>query len=125
MNAVYDKWVHTWNCRIHSDEKVPGYNNIVFRPYFTSKLKNAEATYESPYGTIVSSWKWEGSVFIWDIEIPSNSSGVLYVPKKDKIRTLSINGKSIDLNDLSIDPNYPEFWLYDKQVNGKYRIEME
>lgn len=125
MNAGYDEWFIRGIAGIQADEKAPGFKNIVFRPYFTSKLKNARASYESPYGTIVSSWKWEGKTFTWDVKIPANSSGVLFIPKFDQHQSIRINGKSIDNLDLSVDQQYPDFLVYSKITNGKYRVEVE
>ena len=124
MNAGFDEWFFKGIAGIHSDEAYPGFKKIVFRPYFTSKLKNAEATYESPYGTIGSKWKWEGKNYIWNIEIPPNSTGLLYIPKIDNYKSIRINGISINNMELIADQNYPGFWVYNKVTNGKYHIEV-
>jgi len=125
MNAGYDEWFIRGIAGIQADEKAPGFKNIVFCPYFTSKLKNAEASYESPFGTIVSNWKWEGESFSWNVEVPANASGVLYIPKFEHQKTIRINGKTIDSLDLSEDQKYPEFLVYNKITNGKFRVEVE
>jgi alpha-L-rhamnosidase len=125
MNAGYDEWFFRVIAGIHPNEKAPGFKNILFRPYFTSTLKHAGATYESPYGTIASNWKWEGDTFAWDVEIPDNSSGVLFIPEYDQHKTVRINGKTIDALDLSVDQQYPDFWVYNTINNGKFRVEVE
>lgn len=124
MNAGYDEWFFRGIAGIHSDEKLPGFKKVVFRPYFTSKLGNAKATYESPYGTIVSDWKREGKNFTWNIQIPSNSSGLLYIPKFTDSKAILINGVLVDKSDLLPDARYPDFWVYNKLTNGKFRIEV-
>jgi len=125
MNAGYDEWFFRGIAGIRPDEMAPGYKNIVLRPYLTSMLKNAKASYESPYGTIVSDWKWEGNTFVWDIEIPANSSCTLFIPKLNPQKAIRINGKTIDSMDLSEDKKFPEFLVYNKITNGKYRVEVE
>lgn len=125
MNAGYDEWFIRGIAGIRPDEMAPGYKNIVFRPHFTSMLKNAEATYESPYGTIASNWKWEENTFVWDIEIPANSRGIVFIPKFDKFKSIRIDGKTIDKADLAVDQQNPDFLVFSKIANGKFRIEVE
>jgi alpha-L-rhamnosidase len=121
MNAGYDEWFIRGIAGIHPDEKAPGYKNIIFRPYFTSKLKNAEATYESPYGTIASNWKWEGKTYLWEIQIPANSGADIYIPKLFEKQQVSVNGEEDDLN-LAEDAAYPGYSLYKSTGSGDYRI---
>ena len=121
MNSGYDEWFLRGIAGIHPDENGPGFKNIVLRPYFTLKLKNAEATYESPYGTIVSNWKWQGKTFKWEIEIPANSSADLYIPKLFGKSQIAINRNKESLN-LSEDPLYPGFYKSESLSSGKYSI---
>jgi len=125
MNAGYDEWFVRGIGGIHQDERVPGFKKIIFRPYFTSNLKNATATYESPYGRIVSVWKWEGSTFFWDIEIPANSTGLLYIPKPGEGKTIWINGEAVPFSALTTDAHYPGFLVYNKITNGNFRVELK
>ena len=39
-----------------------------------------DASYDSPYGTIVSRWKVEDGEFLWHVEIPANTTAVATVP---------------------------------------------
>ena len=124
MNAGFDEWFFRGIAGIHPDEKAPGYKNIVFRPYFTSKIKNAEGTYESPYGTIASNWKWENNGFQWYINIPANSSGTVYLPKAKNIKTVSVSGHTIPLSELMSESKYPGFFVLGQLKCGEYHIEL-
>jgi alpha-L-rhamnosidase len=121
MNAGYDEWFFRGIAGIHQDGKSAGFKNIVFRPYFTSKLTNASASYDSPYGTIESNWNWKDKSFIWNIKIPANSGANLYIPKLFDKQQVFINGQDKRLN-LSEDPAFPDFYLYKSVGNGGYHI---
>jgi alpha-L-rhamnosidase len=125
MNSGFDEWFFRGIAGIVPDENAPGFRKIIFRPYFTAQLKNAEATCESPYGTIASKWQWKGKSFIWNIQIPANTTAVVYIPNSGNKGSLLVNGKAIDSLDLSADPDYPDFWVYRKIENGANRIEIE
>ena len=121
MNAGYGEWFFRGIAGINPDEKAPGFKHIVFRPYFTSKLKHAGSTYESPYGTIVSNWKWEGEVFAWNIEIPANSGADIFIPKLFNNQRITINGKDEELH-LSENISTPGFYVYKSVGSGIYNV---
>ena len=61
----------------------PGYKSIKLAPRFElEELSRANATYESPYGTISSSWKKDLQHLSWDIEIPCNTTAEVVMPGK-------------------------------------------
>ena len=121
MNACYDEWFFRGIAGLSQDEKSSGFRNIVFRPYFTSKLTNASATYNSPYGTIESNWNWQGKAFNWKILIPANCVADLYLPKLFDKQQVFINGQDEGLN-LSDDPSFHDFYLYKSVGSGSYNI---
>ena len=125
MNAGYDEWFFRGIAGIHPDEKAPGFKKVIFRPYYTTKLQFAKATYESPYGRIASDWKWEGETFTWHLEIPANSNGLLYIPRFAEGKTLLINGKSVAFSSLTTDAQFPDFLVYSKMTNGEFSIEIK
>lgn len=54
-----------------------GINNVgerkyIFSPQISPLIKEGYVEYLSPYGKIVSSWKYVGNKIIYDIEVPSN-----------------------------------------------------
>lgn len=121
MNGGYDEWFFRGIAGIHPDENFPGFKKLVFRPYFTSKLKYGGATYQSPYGTIVSNWKWDGKLFCWEIQIPANSGADIYIPIFNQRQNISVNGEEGDLN-LAENPAFPGYYLFKSVGSGKYNI---
>ncbi|MDL2265999.1 glycoside hydrolase family 78 protein [Parabacteroides sp. OttesenSCG-928-G07] len=69
---------------IYPDPEQPGFKNILLRPNFVDGLEEFEATHASPYGLIVSKWKRERRYVNYSVEVPPNSTAVLYLPANVK-----------------------------------------
>lgn len=66
-------WCFEYVGGIRSDD---GYRHITLCPRFDiADCSEADVSYESPYGRIVSRWKKTGRKVTWDVEIPVNCSG--------------------------------------------------
>jgi alpha-L-rhamnosidase len=52
------------------------------KPSVPDVLQFVNASYESPYGLIKSSWKNNTTTFEWEVTIPSNTSAVIYIPAR-------------------------------------------
>ena len=77
----------TGDCIIWMYEYLAGIRNggdafrrIELKPCPPSQLTSVDASYDSPYGTIVSRWKVEDGEFLWHVEIPANTTAVATVP---------------------------------------------
>ena len=77
----------TGDCIIWMYEYLAGIRNggdafrrIELKPCPPSQLTSVDASYDSPYGTIVSRWKVEDGEFLWRVEIPANTTAVATVP---------------------------------------------
>ena len=58
----------------------PGFKHIILKPDFTvDEMDQADASYQSVYGKIVSKWKKAGGMVVWDIEIPANTTADVYL----------------------------------------------
>ena len=79
---------------MYTDEKQPGFKNVILKPDFVKGLNSFEASHKGPYGMIVSSWKRSGKKIEYKVTIPPNSTAELSL-KGAKIleggRTLSDN----------------------------------
>lgn len=64
---------------IFPDEKAPGFKHIILRPNFIRDLKQFEARHNTPYGEIVSAWKWKGKKVVYDVTVPQNTTATLYI----------------------------------------------
>ena len=86
------EWMYRYMAGISSDVKNPGFKNIILQPALdTGKKYNGEerihsvdASYDSVYGTIVSSWKTQdGKLASYHTSIPANTTAVLYLPVEE------------------------------------------
>lgn len=94
MHGGYDAYFFGGILGIKPDKDNPGFKNIIFRPELTKQLEWASGTYNSSYGEIRSEWRNEKDFFIWNIEIPANTTGVIYLPFSEWAK-ITESGKSI------------------------------
>ena len=58
----------------------PGYRRFALRPIPGGSLVEASATFECPYGTIVSSWSLQGNTLTYVCEVPIGTEAELCLP---------------------------------------------
>jgi alpha-L-rhamnosidase len=75
-------WYYENLAGIKSNPDYPGFKELIMKPEMITGLDFVNASYRSGYGLIKSEWKKEGQKFNWKIEIPANSSAIIYVPAK-------------------------------------------
>jgi len=75
-------WMFENLAGIKSNDDQPAFKQVIMRPSFAAGLNSADANYESPYGKISSHWKKQDGTLTWNIEIPANTSALLYIPAK-------------------------------------------
>lgn len=59
---------------------VPGYKQVLIRPELMNGLSWAQATHESPYGTVSSAWELNGQNATLNVTIPPNATAKVHVP---------------------------------------------
>lgn len=69
---------------IFPDPEQPGFKHILLHPNMPADLDHFEATFQSPHGLIVSSWKREKREITYQVTVPANSSATLYLPEDIK-----------------------------------------
>jgi alpha-L-rhamnosidase len=80
MNGGFAAFMHESLGGIQPDPQKPGYQHFVLKPHLTDQLDWTNATIESPYGKIRSDWKNEADTFVWEIEVPPNSTATVFIP---------------------------------------------
>ncbi len=96
MQAGFDAFFYESVGGIKPDVDAPGFKNILLEPKLINQLKWAKVNYNSMYGNIISNWKWEGKNFIWDIQIPVNTTSKIVLP--NQFSELKINNQNIDID---------------------------
>jgi hypothetical protein len=74
-----EEWFYRSLAGIDFDLSRPRGQQIVLRPKTIGDITSARATYRSVLGAIVSSWKIEDGKFVYDVEIPANTSATVYL----------------------------------------------
>ena len=93
-------WMYSDMAGIDYDINDPGFKHIVLSPAPDRLLPVVKASYESPYGTIVSNMEYtdDGKTWTYSATVPANTTATINVPVEDMTK-LTVNGKpSGDLN---------------------------
>ena len=122
MQGGFDAWFYSGIAGINPSPEEPGFERIIFKPYLTKQLKHVDASYESRFGTIKSEWKNKAGKLIWEIQIPKNSTGKVFVPNYGEVVSIDINGQSISTLDFAHDVDFTSIGVYKE---GIYTIEMK
>lgn len=86
------EWMYAYIGGLNKSESAPGYKEIIFDPHPGHPLTHANTKLESMYGTVVSNWKIEDGRFIYKLQIPPNTRGLVVLPEKEVL----LNGNALD-----------------------------
>jgi alpha-L-rhamnosidase len=100
-----DGWFYQGPAGIRPDPAVPGFQKFILHPEIVGDLTWVKASYDSPYGRIVSDWKIENGKLNLDVTIPPNSSATIVIPVQNPA-SINADGGPLQVNDrfLSITP---------------------
>ena len=86
------EWFYSGLAGIRQTENSVAFKEVEIRPEPVSDVKDAKATFYSPYGKISSEWEKSEGKFAATMSIPANSTAVIYLPAK-KGSVVLMNGK--------------------------------
>lgn len=89
------EWIYRYAAGVDTVADGSGFHSINLHPNFDSRLGSLDFSYESPYGTVRSSWKTSDGEAAWKISLPPNTSGRLPL-SFTQARAYSIDGVSMD-----------------------------
>ena len=89
FQSSFHHWFYNAIGGVQADPAEPGFKKLIFLPQTVGLHASAAASIETPYGKASSDWKIEGRDFVWQIEIPANSSATVVVP--ERIQSLTLN----------------------------------
>lgn len=58
------------------------FKQVVMNPNFPEGLNSVKGSYYSAYGRVFSNWKKDARTFNWEVEVPVNTTAIVYVPAK-------------------------------------------
>lgn len=76
-----DGWFYQGLAGIRPSESGPGMKEFRIKPTFISELSYVNASTESLYGTIKSSWKRKEDKIILEVEVPTNTTAEVSLPE--------------------------------------------
>jgi alpha-L-rhamnosidase len=116
-------WMYTVVAGLDMDETVAGYKNIVIKPSPGGGLTAASASLQTYYGTLSSGWKTDSGKLILDVEIPANTTAVIYIPAKE-VASVYESGKILaDVKEI-VAAGKTEGYIIVKAGSGKYHFEV-
>jgi alpha-L-rhamnosidase len=111
--AVGD-WMYRTIVGIDTDEADgAGYKEITIKPQFGGDLAYAKGSLETNYGLLSSAWKIENDKFIFDVEIPVNTTAIIEFPTEN-IETITESKMNLKAKSKSA-----------RFGSGKYHFEMQ
>ena len=84
--GVVCEWIWETAAGISSDPVNPGFKHIIMKPIPDKRLGSIEAVYNSVSGTIKSSWRYEGDIWIWEFSIPDGCTASVTIPGESESR---------------------------------------
>lgn len=88
------EWIYRYAAGVDTVAEDAGFHTIYLHPNFGPRLGNLSFSYESPYGTVRSSWKATDSSAVWTVTIPPNTRGHLTLADTEA-RAYSTDGIAI------------------------------
>ena len=74
-------WMYRTMAGIKEDERNPGFRHFILSPIPDKRIGKVDCVYNSPYGPISSSWKYDSEgKWNWRFTIPANTTATVKVP---------------------------------------------
>lgn len=116
-------WMYRVVAGLDTDEDNPGYKKIKIKPHIGGGLTHAAATLNTYYGKLHSGWKLDNGKLILEIEIPVNTTAIVFIPAADAA-SVSANGQALaslkDARVVGTDKEYVQVSV----GSGIYRFEV-
>jgi alpha-L-rhamnosidase len=81
--AAIDTWFYNVLAGINPDERFPGFKKFIIKPFIPDNdLEWVNASVNTLYGTISSSWRRKPGGLIFEIKVPANTTATVHLPVK-------------------------------------------
>ena len=124
MFGSVSQWFYNWLGGIQPDPKANGFDQIILRPQIAGDLKWVKCSYDSVRGTIRSDWERSGNTVTLTIEIPANTTALLYLPggRPEAVTESNVPaGQSAGLTQAGVEDGAVVY----RAVSGKYQFKVE
>ena len=82
------EWFYTGLAGIDQSPNSIAFKVIVIRPEIVGDLRYVKSSYETFYGTITSEWQKQGNNFSLQVQIPANTTALIYLPASNSDQIL-------------------------------------
>ncbi len=87
MQAGFDIYFYEDIAGIRPVAEAPGYRKVLFDTCaWDIELESADASVQTRYGTVSSSWKKAGESLSWTVSVPAGSTGVIALPESAAVQ---------------------------------------
>lgn len=84
MYGEIGAWFYKGLAGIFPDDRQPGFAHVRLRPHFVRQEPHFGARHTSPYGEIVSEWRWKDAKTVeYTAVVPANSTATLTLDRSD------------------------------------------
>jgi alpha-L-rhamnosidase len=80
MFGSVSEWFYHWLGGIQPAPEAMGFDRIIIRPQTVKDLNWVRCSYSSVRGRIFSNWKRDGNLLKLEVEIPANTTALVYLP---------------------------------------------
>ncbi|MEK6479720.1 family 78 glycoside hydrolase catalytic domain [Catalinimonas sp. 4WD22] len=91
MFGTVSEWFYESLAGIQLDEKRLGFRHFIIRPDILDAISWVNASHESGYGEILSSWEKQDGALQMRVSVPPNTTARVFVPFEEG-QTLTLNG---------------------------------
>jgi hypothetical protein len=77
-------WFYAGLAGIRQSENSVAYKEIVIYPEMVNGISQAKASFQSPYGEIISGWEKTGDQIKMEITIPVNTEALIFIPAENE-----------------------------------------
>lgn len=117
------QWFYEGIAGIRQQDSSVAFRNLLIKPTVVGDITEASASFMSPYGKIISSWKLEDDSFHLKLSIPANSTALVYLTAQKNGKVFE-GGKPVQqLDDIHFVKKENNYLIY--QVgSGNYHFEV-
>ncbi len=118
------EWFYSGLGGIRQSESSVAFKEIVIKPEFVDDLTFVSTGYESPYGQVNCNWEKMDNVVSLSIDIPVNTSAIIYLDKNNNSVISEGNSKISNAKGIKIKSENEEQMIC-KVGSGKYLFRIE
>ena len=123
MMGSIDAWFYKYISGIQLDDENPAFRSFVIKPQLLDSLGSAKARIETLRGTISTAWKKSPGKFLLNIEVPFNTTAMVFIPAAQNERVTESGVPFDQVKELET-LNYSDGRRLVKVGSGNYRFEV-